>query len=333
MTEKLLRVGVIGAGRQGERHCRVMAGLAGVQFIGVSDVSAQRGRAVAVRHGVQFFRDYHQLLTEVDAVTIATPTPTHTEVIAASIARGIHLLIEKPLAADVTQAREIVRMAHEAATIVQVGHIERYNPAFLELQSVLEDHEIIALNARRLSPFDTSNTDTDVVFDLMIHDLDLVLAIFGGEVTTVQASARAARTSLPDYVVATMTSPTGAVATLTASRVTEHKVRLLEITTLGAYIEVDLLAKTILIYRRMSPEFLTNHQRPLRYRQENVVERIYIPTAEPLMLQLQDFVRCVSQGDRPKVGAEEGLRAVELAARVREQFAPMVASTPALLAV
>jgi predicted dehydrogenase len=334
MMTRPIRVGVIGVGRQGERHCRVYAGMAGVDFVGVSDLSVERGRQVADRHGVAYSQQRDELLEQVDAVTVATPTFSHLEVVAECLRRGVHVLVEKPLAGAVDEARQLVELARRAPVVVQVGHIERFNPAVLELQSVLEDlAPVIAVNARRLSPFDTSATDTDVLLDLMIHDLDLVMTLFNGELDSVQAYARSVRTSLPDYVVATLAVAGGPVATLTASRVTEHKVRLLEITALGAYIEVDLLGKTVSIYRRMLPEYVTNHQRPLRYRQENVVERIYIPTAEPLMLELQDFIACVRGGRRPKVTVEDGLRAVELAARVREQFRAVGEPVPALVAV
>jgi predicted dehydrogenase len=333
MASGSIRLGVIGVGRQGERHSRILASLAGVHFVGVSDLSLHRGNAIASRHGVAYYHEYTDLLERVDAVCVATPTPSHFAVVAECVRRGVHVLIEKPLASDMTEAAEIARVASQASTIVQVGHIERFNPAFLELQSVLEDMSVIAFNARRLSPFDTSNTDTDVVFDLMIHDLDLVLALFGSEIASVQAYARSARTALPDFVVATLGVAHGPVATLTASRVTEHKVRLLEITALDAYIEVDLLAKSIAIYRRTLPEYLANHQRPLRYRQENLVERIYIPTAEPLLLELQDFIRCIREGGRPSVTTDDGLRALELATRVRAHLRAAATMEPALLAV
>lgn len=333
MSRRPIRVGVIGVGRQGERHSRVYSNLAGVHFVGVSDLSAERGRSVADRYGVEFYLNFTELLAHVDAVTVATPTDVHLPVVTECLRREVHVLVEKPLASDVDQARQLAHLARQSPVVLQVGHIERFNPAFLELRSVLEDLSVIAVNARRLSPFDTSNTETDVLLDLMIHDLDLVLTLFGSQIDAIQAYARSARTTSLDYAVATLAVAHGPVATLTASRVTEQKVRLLEITAVDAYIEADLLSKTISIYRRTLPEFLTNHQRPLRYRQENVVERIYIPTAEPLMLELQDFVSCVRDGKRPTVTAEHGLRAVELATIIRAQCSLSDIHSPALLAV
>ncbi len=317
MLPNRVRVGVIGAGRMGERHCRVYAGIGGVEFVGVSDRSLVRGSDVAAKYEVPYYADHLDLLDRVDAVSVATPTDSHFEVAAECLRRGVHVLVEKPLAGDLAEARALEQMSRHSRALLQVGHIERFNPAFLELQSIVDELEIVAVSARRLSPFDSSNTEIDVVFDLMIHDVDLVLALLGQGIQCVQASHRSARTDAADYAVASLAVPGGPIATLTASRVTEQKVRLLEITALGAYVEIDLLNKSISVYRRTLPEYIANHCRPLRYRQESVVERIHIPTAEPLMLELQDFIRSIRDGRRPTVSAEDGVRAVELATEIR----------------
>jgi virulence factor len=322
MSPSKIRVGVIGVGRMGERHCRVYSGLQNVEFVGVSDASPDRGRAVGATYGVPFYADYHELLRDVDAVSIATPTSTHYEVASQALYERVHVLVEKPLAGSLKEAHDLAWLAGQSSTVFQVGHIERFNPAFLELQVVLEDLQIVALAARRLSPFDTSNTDIDVVYDLMIHDLDLAVTLLGDEVEGVQAYGRSAHMDSADYVVASLSMTGGGIASLTASRLTEQKVRVLEITALGAYIEADLLNKSIYIYRRTLPEYVQSNQRPLRYRQESLVERIHVPTAEPLMLELQDFVRCIREGARPKVSAQAGLRALELAASVRDCLQP-----------
>lgn len=332
MVSSKFRVGVIGVGRMGERHCRVYSGLPEVDFVGVSDMSPRRGMAVAEAYGARFFPDYGDLLREVDAVSVATPTPAHGEVARECLRQRVPALIEKPLAADLAEARALVRLAHETSTLLQVGHIERFNPAFLEVQGIVQDLAVVALNTRRLSPFDTSNTDVDVVLDLMIHDIDLMLALLGDQVESIRALGRPARSSSVDYAVATVGMASGAIANLTSSRVTEQKVRLLEITALGAYVEVDLLVKSVLIHRRTLPEYLVNQQKPLRYRQESFVEHIQIPTAEPLALELRDFVRCVRDGTRPRVTGEEGLRALEVAACIRDQLrAALPERSPTLL--
>ncbi|HEX2923363.1 MAG TPA: Gfo/Idh/MocA family oxidoreductase [Chloroflexota bacterium] len=314
------RVGVIGVGRMGQRHCRVYSGLGGVEFVGVSDLSSQRGEAIAGEYHVGFYSDCRDLLEQVDAVSVATPTDSHYSMVKECLSRGVHVLVEKPVAGDPAEARGLLNLANEAHVSFQVGHIERFNPVFLELQAILDGVPVVAVNVRRLSPFDTSNTDVDVVLDLMIHDIDLSLTLLGSEIDCVQAYGRCARTDCADYAVANICFAGGPIATLTSSRVTEQKVRLVEITALGAYIEADLLNKSISIYRHLSPEYLSNHQKPLRYRQESLVERIHIPTAEPLQLELQHFVRCVRDGRRPDVSGEDGLRALEMATMIREQI-------------
>jgi predicted dehydrogenase len=313
-------VGVVGVGRMGERHCRVYSSLPDVELVGVCDASPERGRQIAIRYGTTYVQDVGTLMDSVDAVSVVTPTPLHLGVATEAISRGVGVLVEKPLANTVGDARELVRLAEEAGVVLQVGHVERFNPAFLELQSIVEDLDIVAFSARRLSPFDTSNVDVDVVFDLMIHDLDLAVATLGSDLRSVSAVGRLARSEATDFAVVTLATRSGRLATLTASRVTEQKVRMLEITAIGAYVEADLLNKSVCIYRRTLPEYLSNHRRPLRYRQENLVERIYIPTAEPLALELQDFVRCVRTGETPKVSGADGLRAVEMAARAKDEM-------------
>jgi virulence factor len=332
MAGNRTRVGVIGVGRMGERHCRIYSTLAGVEFVGLSDVSAQRGLAVANKYDVRYFPDYSDLLDQVDAVSVVTPTPYHFPVAREALGRRVHVLVEKPIADTVAEARELVRQADELGLVLQVGHIERYNPTFLELQAVLEGLQVVALNARRLSPFDTSNTDVDVVRDLMIHDIDLALTILGRGFVDIQAHGRSAQSATTDYAVATLSVAGGPVATLMASRVTEQKVRTVEITAVGAYVEADFLNKSICIHRRTLPEYVTNHHRPLRYRQESLVERIYIPTAEPLLLELEDFARCVREGDRPKVSGEDGVEALALALRIRDQLDLAAAPTQMALA-
>lgn len=325
MTRNGIRVGVIGAGRMGERHCRVYSTLPGVDFVGVCDASKPRGQTVARTYGVLIFEDYHELLANVDAVTVATSTPSHFAVAADCLSRGVHVLLEKPMAATLEEAAELVRLADSGGALLQVGHIERFNPAFTELENVVKDLEVLALNARRLSPFDTSNTEIDVVLDLMIHDIDLALALFGSTGFTLRASGRSARTDAVDYVAASIDFAGSAVATLTSSRITEQKVRALEVTALGAFIEVDLLNKSLSIHRRMVPEYMANHSRPLRYRQENVVEKIFIPTAEPLYLELEHFVNCVRTGAIPRVTGTDGLRALQVALAIKTELAARTA--------
>ena len=178
----VVRVGVIGAGVMGERHCRVCSNLPRVKLVGIADLDEARGRQVADRYETTYFPDHRVFLPQLDAVTIATSTPVHYTLTAECLERGLHVMVEKPITETVEQAQQVVQMADERGLVLQVGHIERFNPAFIELKHVTEGMRLVGITMRRLSPFDTSNTDVDVVRDLMIHDLDLAVNLAGSDI-------------------------------------------------------------------------------------------------------------------------------------------------------
>lgn len=324
---KDVRIGIIGVGVMGERHCRVCVNLPHVELVGVSDLDETRGRSIAESYETAFFSDYHMLLDEADAVVIATTTPSHHLLAADCLKHGLHVLVEKPIAETVQQADELVQLAGRCGRVLQVGHIERFNPVFLELRNVIEGMDLININVRRLSPFDTSKTDVDVIHDLMIHDLDLIVNLVGSDVETIGAFGRSVCTDVMDHAVAVFSFRTGPVVTLVASRVTENKVRDIELIARGAFVQADLLGKSILIHRRTLPQYL-NGNCTTKYRQESIIERIHVPISEPLMLELRHFVECVRE-DRPsQVSGCDGLRALQLAEVVLDKIFHQVALTP-----
>lgn len=313
---KPVRIGVVGVGSMGERHCRVLQSLRGVELVGVYDRSPEWAREVAARYEATPFPTLEALAAEVDAAVIATPTPTHAEIALELIERGVAVLIEKPMATSVVEAMAIHEAARRRGVPVQVGHIERFNPVYIELKAVLESMQPISLIFRRLSPYAVSNQDVDVILDLMIHDLDLAIDLVGVPPARIYPIGRSVFSEAVDYAVLTMEFPGGEIATLFASRVTEQKIRAIEITAAEAYIEADLLNKGIAIYRYTIPTF-TNDGQPVKYRQEGWMERIGIPMAEPLALELQHFVDCIRSGKAPAVSTSDGLRAIQLAERIR----------------
>jgi predicted dehydrogenase len=314
-----VRVGVIGVGIMGERHCRVYSSLRGVQFVGVADSSSERGRAIADQYQTTYFENHRDLLAEVDAVSIVTTTPAHFTLAMDALEHDVHLLVEKPLTETLDQALQLIGEAEQRHKILQVGHIERFNPAYMELKNVTKGMHIVAVNVRRLSPFDLSNTDVDVIRDLMIHDLDLVLDLVPGSIEGLNAWGRSITTGAMDHAVATLSFKDGPIATLFASRITEQKVRLMEVIAEGAYVEADLLGKSLMIYRRTYPRFGSSPQAAGTYRQESVIERIHVPLAEPLRLELQHFIECVLEGKPCQVPGKDGLRALQLAQAVANQ--------------
>ena len=306
----------------GRSHCRVYANLRHAELIGVHDQSLHSGRAVAEANQVSFFESLDGLLEAVDAVSIATPTPTHFDLALHCIKRGVHVLVEKPITQTLAQAEALVQAAKDSNLVVQVGHIERFNPAYRELKHVVDGTMMLAVDLRRLSPFRGSNTDVDVVLDLMIHDIDLALDLAGALPVSIAAQGITAHNGPIDYATAQLQFANGLFLTMTASRMTEQKVRMAEVTAPDAYITADLLSKNVSVYRSTIGERTENSSRGEKYRQENIVERIHVPTSEPLYLELQDFVGCVMNEQAPQVTAQHGLDALRLAEDIRNTILP-----------
>ncbi len=315
-----IKVGVIGTGRMGQRHCRVYSGMRHVQLAGVCDSAPERGCPVAQEYDVPFCENVDALLRNVDAVSIATPTPSHFDLAMRCLAQGVHVLIEKPITETIEQAEALVHAAEASGLVVQVGHIERFNPAYIELKNVLENITVLATSFRRLSPYAGSNTDVDVVLDLMIHDVDLALDMMEQEPVSVSAYGLAALSGDIDHAIAQLCFDSGSIFTLTASRATEQKVRSIEVTALEAYVETDLLNKNISVHRRTFGEYLNHNHRGVKYRQESIVERIHVPVLEPLFLELQHFVDCIMHNQPARVPARDGLNALRLTLTIRDMI-------------
>jgi predicted dehydrogenase len=313
-----VRVGVIGLGRMGQNHCRVLSSLRRAELVGVCDLNSETGSRVAQRFQVAFYPEVDRLLDDVDAVTIVTPTPTHFDLAMRCLEKGVHAMLEKPMTETLKEGQALTSAVETSSLILQVGHIERFNPAYRELKNVLQDMTVLAIDMRRLSAFEASNTDVDVILDLMIHDLDLVLDLVGQEPTRISAYGLTAYTDGIDHVGAHLAFSSGPLVTLTASRVTEQKVRSIEVTALNAFLETDLLNKTVYIHRRSFGEYLNHSRSSVKYRQESVIERILVPIFEPLYLELEHFVDCVLAHKTPMVTARDGLRALTLAETLRE---------------
>jgi len=313
-----IRIGVIGAGRMGKNHARIFSTLRHADLVGVCDQNENAGRAVAQQFDTQYYAGVDSLLQEVDAVSIATPTPTHFELAMRCLERGLDVFLEKPITETVRQAELLGAAAAEGGRILQIGHIERFNPAYTELKNVLDEMTVLVVNFERLSPYTGSNTDVDVVLDLMIHDLDLAVDLVGTEPLRIEARGLTAYSGAIDHAHVSVWFEAGPLLSVTASRVTEQKVRKIEATALEAYIDGDLLNKTVSVHRSTVGEYLSQNHRGVKYRQESVVERIHVPAAEPLSLELQHFVECVQTRQQPLVRAEHGLRALRLAMQIRE---------------
>jgi predicted dehydrogenase len=289
-----------------------------VELVGISDINIERGLDTASKYRVKFFENYQDLLPFVDAVCIAVPTKLHHQVGLDCLTAGVHILIEKPIAASIAEAESLVNAAAEFNCILQVGHIERFNPAFLELSKVLKTEEILALEAHRMSPYSNRANDVSVVLDLMIHDIDLLLEITAAPVVKLTASGSSGSDAgYLDYVTATLGFANGVVATLTASKVTHRKIRRLVAHCENSLTEADFLNNEILIHRQTTANYTTDYGQVL-YRQDGLIEKVYTSNIEPLHAELEHFVGCVRGGNQPSVGGEQALKALRLASSIEQ---------------
>lgn len=311
-----IKVGVIGVGRMGKNHCRIFSTMGNVQLMGVCDSDHQLGQHLAQQYQTEYFPNVDDLIKEIDAVSIVTPTPTHFDLAQRCLEAGLHVHVEKPVTETYQQAMELDRYMQHSDRIFQVGHIERFNPVFTELKHVLEGMAVLAINFRRLSPYAGSNTDVDVVFDLMIHDLDLVLNLFKEKPFKLMASGLIAYNQAIDYASVNLQFCNGPLVTLTASRLTEQKIRQIEVTALEAYTEADLLRKSLHVHRSTIGEYI-NQQKGVKYRQESLIECLHVPAVEPLFLELQHFIDCIIHNRQPQVTIEDGVAALIMASKIQ----------------
>lgn len=311
-------VGVVGTGNMGSNHVRVYDELQGTELVEVVETDPQAATEIESAYGVPV-RESVAALEAAQAVTIAVPTGEHRTVTIECLERGLDVLVEKPLAPSVSAARSIVDVANERDAVLQVGHIERFNPAVQTLEDILSSEEVVALEAHRLGPFNEHLSSENVVFDLMIHDLDVIDALVGGEIHRLSAIGAAPQSSATDHAVAIGGYDDGTLATATASHLTHGKVRSLTATTLDAHITLDYQAQRITVQRR-GVEETTPVLDTAGYRTETVTETPYVRTREPLKNELEHFLDCVRERSTPRVDGAAGVRAVELASAVSDRL-------------
>ncbi len=313
-----IRIGVIGIGNMGQHHTRVLSLLKDVELVGIADLNVERGLDLASKYRIRFFEDYHDLLPLVDAVCIAVPTKLHYQVGLECMEAGVHVMIEKPIAASIAEAEALVNAAAEYNVILQVGHIERFNPAFQELSKVLKTEKLLAIEAHRMSPYSQRANDVSVVLDLMIHDIDLLLEMAASPVVQLTATGSKREDSNHlDYVTSTLNFANGIVATLTASKVTHRKIRTIAAHCQNSLTEADFLNNEIEIHRQTTANYTTDYGQVL-YRQDGLIEQVYTSNIEPLHAELEHFVQCVRGGEQPSVGGEQALKALRLASLIEQ---------------
>jgi predicted dehydrogenase len=321
-----LRVAVIGVGHLGKQHARILAGFPEVELVGVADVNADQAQAIARQYDTAAYPVHWPLLSLVDAAVIAVPTVQHFDVARDFLARGIHLLVEKPLAPNREQARQLVDLARANDALLQVGHIERFNPAFEELQRRPLQPKFI--ECHRVGPFTGRSTDIGVVLDLMIHDLDLLLTLVPAPVAAVEALGAALLGGHEDVVHARLTFANGSMANLTASRITPRPIRRMRIYAPEGYVGVDFAKRHLVLVqpsenlrchgldpRLLTPAGMTRLREELFDRHLQSCE-VACESGDQLTRELRHFIYCVQTGTMPRVSGEDGVRAIEVASRI-----------------
>lgn len=308
MREKL-RVGVIGVGYLGRFHARIYSDMTGVELVGVADTDRETADRVASEYATRAVYDPMALLDEVDVVSIVVPTSLHRQVAIPYLEKGIHMLLEKPVASTLEDAQVIVETARKSGAILQIGHLERFNAGIMALADHVNEPRFI--EAHRLGPFVERATDVDVVTDLMIHDIDIILSLVGDELTNISATGTPVLTDHVDIANARLEFANGAVANVTASRVSNKKFRRIRVFGRNSYRAINFVDQQLEVaYRGEIPE---GQQYP-----EIVYESHSITPSQPLDAELEHFIDVVRRSEEPLVTGEDGIQALRVAMQVTD---------------
>jgi predicted dehydrogenase len=302
-------VGVVGAGFAGRHHAEKYAASKKAKLVGIADIDPERASEVGGKLGVFFSTDYHDLFSRVRCVSVAVPTRLHHDVARDFLSAGIDVLVEKPMAATLDEGKRLAALAKEKKLVLQVGHLERFNPAIRTLEGAIKDPKFV--ECHRLAPFVERGTDVDVVLDLMIHDIDVIASLVGAPVERVEAVGVPVLTDKPDIANARITFANGCIANITSSRVSMKRERKIRFFQPDAYISIDYDQKRAQIYRKPAKGAAWSDIRG---------ESIEIKEGDALADEIDSFLDCCTTRKAPLVGGEEGLRALEIASMISERL-------------
>jgi predicted dehydrogenase len=317
-ADGLLRVGVIGVGVMGSNHARVLAEMPGVKLVGVADPDRQQQDLVKRVLGCAAVSDIEALFAlGLDAVTIAAPTHLHHEIALASIQRGLHVLVEKPIASSSEEGREIIAAARRAGVTLMVGHVERFNPAVETIKDAIRGEEILSIAITRVGPFPPRMSNVGVVIDLAVHDIDLIRWFTDSEIVEVQPQLSSAVAEREDIALLQFRTASGVLAHINTNWLTPFKARQITVATRGKYIMGDLLTRQVTECFGFQPDGSYS------------MRHLSVGHAEPLRAELQAFVAAVAAGKPPAVSGEEGVASLEIAMQcLQTRAAPVPAALP-----
>lgn len=321
-TSKPVNVGVIGVGHLGQHHVKHFSTIPNVNLVGIYDIDSIRAKEIAKQYNAKTFDSLHKLLSTCDALSIVTPTPQHAEVAEMCIKHGKHVFIEKPITKTVAEADKLLSLKQKNGTIIQVGHIERLNPALL----ALKDFELKPkfIEVQRLAPYTVRGTEVPVVLDLMIHDIDIILSLVNSPVKNIRASGVSIMTNSVDIANARIRFENGTVANLTSSRIAQNKVRKLKFFQRDMYVTIDFLLGLTEVYRaidsgtKVSNTLITAPLDQDGNHRTIIYEKPSVEQVDALRLELINFIQSIRGESKPIVDGKAGRDALEVAANIQK---------------
>lgn len=325
-----LKVAVIGAGHLGKEHARIYSEIPEVSLVGIVDTDKAAGEAVAQRCKTRYYSSSKDILDKVDVASVVVPTKSHYEIAKELLNNGIHVLVEKPMTGTVSEAEDLIRLSQQNSIILQPGYIERFNPALEAIKKL--DVSLKFIECHRLSPFTFRSADIGVVLDLMIHDIDIILYLSKSKVKKIDAVGVNVIADKEDIANARIQFENGCVANITASRVSFEPMRRIRLFSENSYISLDYQKQEALIYKK-SPELTLKSIDTESKGVSNItdlknfsfgdmlkIERIKMNNQEPLRKELESFIDCIINGKQPVVSGEEGIEAIKIADKIREEI-------------
>ncbi|MFH1094361.1 MAG: Gfo/Idh/MocA family oxidoreductase [Candidatus Omnitrophota bacterium] len=301
---KNVKVAVIGTGHLGNIHARIYSDMPGVELVGICDTDEEKANSCALKFKSTAYLDYKKLLDKVDAVSIATPTNTHFKIAKIFLKNNVHVLVEKPITPTTLEAQKLIKFARAKRKILQVGHVERFNPAIMTLQGFCKNPKFI--ECHRLSPYPKRGTDVSVILDLMIHDIDIVLSLVKSPLKKAHAIGVNVLSPNEDIANVRLIFKNGTVCNLTASRVSDESMRKIRIFQKDSYLSLDYAQQKIIFFKKE--------------RDRIVKEEILVTKKEPLVEELSSFIDCIKKGKQPIVRGKEAKDALEIALAITKQI-------------
>lgn len=305
-----INISIIGVGRMGQFHLNVINQINSINLSGIYDADEKHLNEISNKYNLNSFKSLDEAIDRCEAVIIASPTKFHFDIAKKSVQKGKHVLVEKPMTENFIQAEELEAIVKEKNIIFQVGHVERFNGAVQELHHIIENPYLI--EARRLAPFTPRITDVGVVFDIMIHDLDIVTSLVKKPLMRFSASGKRIKTKNEDIASALLEFEGNTIATINASRVTQEKIRTLAISSEEAHFILDYATQDITIHRQAASQSKIKTSIGINYTQESIIERVFIHRDNPLKLEDEHFANCILGKDKKLVSIEDDVRTIKL---------------------